>query len=67
MKLFLALALGLVRVLPDLIDLFKQVGKVEPEQVSLKSKSVFRKLGDAKNEKQRIEALRDIQRLTKRV
>ena len=62
-----AIVLGILRVLPDLIELFKEAKRKKPEEVVLKSRNVFRQLGEAKDEKERVEALRAIQRLVKRV
>ena len=67
MGTFIAVLLGMLKVLPDLLELFKDLRRKKPEQVSLKSKNVFKQLGDAKNEKERIQALRAIQRLVKRM
>ncbi len=55
-----------IKLAPDLWDLFRSVMKDSPEEIRLNSRNKFRKLGDAKNEKDRVSALRGIQHLVRK-
>ena len=60
---FIKIALGIYRLLPMMWELVDQLEKRHAEDIALKTDNAFKKLGDAKDENQRVSALKDIQRV----